>query len=360
MSLMATAHERQKYHFYTGREYYPALCERIKQTKAGDRVLLATLWVLPEEPPVAAVLKEARAAAKRGVEVILLTDAFMFLIRKGMVPGPTYFFGQKPVVVPKRFRERFEALRELERAGGKFMVINQPRRALAYPFKGRSHIKYSVVNDVVYIGGSNLSNSDFLDVMACWEDKHIADWLDQLTRNILRTGSILEAMKGEDQAITVDARTKLIVDAGAVGKSMILEKAFEVIDSAKEKLLITYQYFPEGVTAKHLVAAINRGVKLRAYYNHHSIHPKPLNIIYGTVAWKVRRKGPVEFSTHRLPRKHPDYLHAKVLANEKAVVLSSHNYSMTGVDYGTAEIGLISTDPVFVRGVVETIEKQLQ
>lgn len=359
MSSMATPSTEKKYHFYTGQEYYAALAKGIEQTKAGDRVLLATLWVLPREPLIAGVLQAAKAAARRGVEVILLTDAFTFLIKGGLHPGPSYFLGTKLRLMPKEFHRRFAALKELERAGGKYMIINQPRRPLVSPFQGRSHIKFSVVNDRVYLGGCNLGNSDFLDVMVGWEDKHIADWLDGFTRRILATGSVLKALDGQDQVVVVDNQTKLVIDAGKVNQSVILDKALAIIDEAKETLLITYQYFPHGVTIKHLAAATKSQVRLRAYYNHFSKHSAPLNLVYGILAWKTRRNGPAEFSTHRLSRQHPFYLHAKIVASEKAAVLSSHNYIDSGVKYGTAEIGLVSTDPDFVRAVTAAFDQQL-
>jgi phosphatidylserine/phosphatidylglycerophosphate/cardiolipin synthase-like enzyme len=138
-----------------------------------------------------------------------------------------------------------------------------------------------------------------------------------------------------------------------------MDRALEIIDAARTDLLLTCQFFPHGPTAKHMARAIDRGARLRAFYNHPMQHRAPLNALYGLAAWRVRRAGPFEFSKHRLPRKHA-YLHAKILTSERAALISSHNYMITGVQFGTAEIGLISTDPAFVRELNATLLRQLQ
>lgn len=348
-----------KYAFFTSAEYFTALKSRIDNAVAGDRVMLVTLRVRAEQPIIDDIVQSIYRAGKRGVQVTLLIDAYHFLIKEGAVPGPAFFFGSSMRVLPKFLKKRQQALDLLQSAGVSCKIINQPSRPLKNPFRGRSHIKYSVINNEVFIGGCNIGDPTFLDVMVSWQDEQIADWLCELGESFAATGRVSVALAGKDLEVPVDSRTSLLIDAGATDQSVIMDRALEIIDAAHEELLMTCQFFPHGPTARHLSAAIRHGVRLRAFYNHPMQHRVPLNILYGAAAWRVRQWGPIEFSKHRLPRKHP-YLHAKILTSEHAALLSSHNYMITGVQFGTAEIGLVSSDPTFVRTLNETLLRQLR
>lgn len=346
------------YTFLTSAEYFTTLKSRIDAAQAGDRIVLVTLRVRAEQPIIDDIVQSLYQAGKRGAHITLLIDAYHFLIKEGAVPGLAFFFGPGMRVLPKFLKKRQQALDLLQSAGVNCQIINQPSRPLKNPFRGRSHIKYSIINDEVFIGGCNIGDPAFLDVMVGWHDKQIADWLCELGDSFAATGRVSAALASKDLEVPVDSHTTLLIDAGATDQSVIMDRALGVIDGAQRELLMTCQFFPHGPTAKHMLAAVKRGATLRAFYNHPAQHRLPLNIIYGAAAWRVRQ-GPVEFSKHRLPRKHA-YLHAKILTSERAALLSSHNYMITGVQFGTAEIGLISTDPAFVRELNATLLRQLQ
>ena len=348
----------QDFSFYTSSEYYEHITEAIKRTESGDRVLLMSLWIRAHEAPIEAMLKAAIAAADRGVKVTLIVDAFTFLIKSGVKPGPAFYFGASSKYMPKVFQERLAMLDQIQKAGGRYAVINQPKRAFRNPFQGRSHIKFTVVNDEIFVGGCNLSNTNFLDVMVGWHNSTIADWLAGLAEKIMRTGNVAAALEGHDVRLSVDAHTDLVIDAGVPDQSLILEEALAMIAQARKKLLITFQYCPQGPTANALHEAHDRGVKLEAIYNHPGKHGAPLNIVFGGLAWYASRGRSAQLRAGRLTKQH-NYLHAKIIATEHGAILGSHNYMPPGVRLGTAEIALVSRDPSFADRASETLRRQL-
>lgn len=347
-----------KFNFYTSTEYYDYLAKKISHTRAGGRVVLVSLWLEVKHQSIQNIIDAAAAAAKRGVEVLVVVDAFTLLIKQGLLPGPAFFFGSEPPMVFESFRKRIDPLDQLRSSGAKGIIIHQPKHPLNNPFTGRSHIKFSVVDDEVFIGGCNLSNVDFLDIMVSWHDKQLADWLTDFTNDVASKGKVSKVV-AQDLNMPIDSKTTLLLDSGRANQSIIFDEALKVIDRAEETILISYQYFPHGKAADHLEKAHQRGVTLQVVYNHHSKHHKPLNLVYGITAWKTRQRKPAILFEGRLPKKH-DYMHGKLIASEKEAIVGSHNYMPSGVKWGTAEIAMHCSDPAFARKAINTLMQQVQ
>jgi cardiolipin synthase A/B len=344
--------------FYTSAEYYRALTEKIAEARPGTRISLATMVFGPGEPPLARLWDELCAAAQRGVRVHVMVDSITFMILEGAVPGPLFFFSKLPKRLPGAFRKRLAALERLRAAGGTYTVTNPPNSRLANPFAGRSHIKFAVINNLVFLGGCNLGHTQNLDIMVSREDARLATWLLTFEESVAAKISVVQALDGKDTGMATGDRTRLLVDAGAPGQSHIFEHALTLIDAAKERIILTCQYFPNDVTAKHLAAAHARGVDVQIIYNHPDKHPFPLNLLHHSVVLGEKRQRPAHFFTRQLPKPTP-YLHAKLLIADQTTMLGSHNYVQAGVTFGTAEIALLSTDPAFTAQALATLERQL-
>lgn len=350
----------QHYTFWTTREYFQTLKTRIEAAGAGDRIVLVTLRLKAEEPVIQDLIASLCAASQRGAAITVLVDAYHILVKDGAGEVPGLTLPRKPTSkrLPKFLRRRQDALEELRQAGVRCEVLNRPSKVMTSPFRGRSHIKFTIFNDEVFIGGCNLDDPAYLDVMVSWHDRHIADWLSALAESFADAGRVSTSLGGKDLEIPIDSHTSLLIDAGTTDQSVIMDRAFDIIDSARKRLLITYQFFPHGPVLERLSRAVNKGVKLRAFYNHPMQHKYPYSLLYGALSWQMRRTSAAEFSVDRLPRQHA-YLHAKVLTSEQTALISSHNYMITGVQLGTAEIGLVSTDAAFVRQLEKTLLQQL-
>jgi phosphatidylserine/phosphatidylglycerophosphate/cardiolipin synthase-like enzyme len=342
--------------FYSRAEYFKDLAKRVTKLKPGDRVALATMTFRPDEPLVCDLVEALRAAAKRGVDVLLAVDAHNFLINDRQQLGPLFFHRNIPERMPKNFRTKLEALELLAAHGGHYTITNIPKRAFTSPFSGRSHIKFAIINNRVYIGCCNLSHAEQLDIMTAWIDQKTADWLYDFAKQMLSYDGT-SFMQGTDIEVAVDDKSVILVDAGVRKQSIIFENALKLIDGAEKELLITCQYFPGGVTAQHLLAAHRRGVKVTIMYSPPHVHGHEA-LAHHLHIQRERLRLPKEFFVGQLPKSLPR-LHAKVLASEKAVIIGSHNFVSQGVTFGTAEIALLRQDPAFARNAVQALRRQL-
>ncbi len=103
--------------------------------------------------------------------------------------------------------------------------------------------------------------------MVRWNDKNTADWLYDTMTNVVETGNSRLDLE-TDKVFPIDDDSSLLVDAGMKNQSIIYDTALEVIDSAEENLLLVSQYIPSGEMGSRLYEAHNRGVEVKAYYNH--------------------------------------------------------------------------------------------
>jgi cardiolipin synthase len=345
------------FQFYTTPEYYADLIKRLAGAKPGERVIVVTMSFHFSHPDVRPLHTALCAAARRGVKVSLIVDAFGFIAAGPFQPGPLFFHANMPRRLHQPFQDDLDTLEELKAAGGRYAIINQPGRPFTSHIMGRSHLKFSVIGDRYYIGSANLSSYERLDMMVAADDAGVANWLAGLSERFISAGSVLAALPEGDISRSVGDNTTFYVDAGGRGRSLILEQALEFIDSAQEHVLITSQYFPGAITATHLLAAHERGVRVRIIYNHAGRHRWPSNWLHAFVNQAERLRLPAEFFAH--PYTSAGYLHAKLIATEQGAMMGSHNFIQAGVTFGTAEIAMRVRDPEFSRRAVAAITGQL-
>lgn len=343
--------------FYSHAEYYDDLVARISEAKAGDRVALATMAFEPDQPEVQKVLDALGAAAERGIRTSLAIDAYNFLSSDQRFPGPLFFYHKLPKRMPAEFRFKLHRLRTLHAQGVRYAITNKPSHVLTSPVAGRSHLKFAIINQRVYVGGCNLSSAKRIDMMLGWNDAKTADWLYAFANDMVDAEST-DFMQHIDRNFAVDAQSELLVDSGKRKQSIIFEHALCLIDQAEKEVLITCQYFPNSVTTRHLIAAYERGVRVKVIYNHPSKFPKPLNLLHHMVIARERTRTPAILFEQQLP-KHGHYLHAKIIATDKSAIIGSHNYVTAGVNFGTAEIALMRHNPDFSCNIIQALDQQL-
>jgi cardiolipin synthase A/B len=350
----------QTYTIYTAADYFDTITRQIAATKQGDRVALISMAFNPTEEPTKAVLHELTVAAARGVTVDFVTDAYTFIQDSHELPLGPIFWKHDPLEVkhPRLFFEKAKALKKLRAAGARYAIINEPTSWPSLPIAGRSHIKATVINDEVYVGGCNLEHTFQIDYMVRVRQPATAAWIYKLIRDIATRKSTLLALEQHDHSRRLDAQTTILVDAGIRGKSIILEEALQLIDEAREWLVITCQFFPDGVTAQHLEAARTRGVKLYSIYKNTSQNAPVWLAFHYAISAHERLRHHKDLFAGKLPKNHP-WLHAKLIATEQGAMIGSHNYVNAGVRFGTAEIALLRHDPAFAREAVSLLIPQL-
>ena len=83
----------QRYTLFNRPEYFDELVRRITAARAGEQVIVASFSLRPEYPEITAILEALQAAARRGVRVRLMVDAFNFIVSAGLTPGPLFLAG---------------------------------------------------------------------------------------------------------------------------------------------------------------------------------------------------------------------------------------------------------------------------
>lgn len=341
-------------------EYFSELDRRINAAKTGDRVALASMSLEHSEPGVNKILNSLNNAALRGVKTNLIIDAYSFMAGGNMLmPGPLFWHTQLPKHLGKNHSLKLKALENLKQSGGNYTITNRPTHRFTPPFKGRSHIKFATINDYLFIGNCNLDKEDQIDLMIGWQNTIAADWLYDFSQKIIDAGTVTESLGSKkDQELKLSADSWLLLDAGLPNQSIIFKESLKLIDSAQESIVFTCQYFPDKAILDHLVSAHNRGVDVKLIYNHPLNRSPGLAVAHYLNKAKSRLSRPGFLFEHQLPR-HSTYLHAKLLVTEKAVMIGSHNFVEAGVKFGTAEIALLSNDPLFSKRAIQAIEKQI-
>ena len=238
-----------------------------------------------------------------------------------------------------------ESLENLSKAGARvycFGKIGFP------PYKGRCHVKITVVDDVSYsFGGINFIDQtfDFADYMLMSEDPSIADCLEQLTERIGKNRPPL--LDGE---VPMGKSTHILFDGGRPKHSLIYERACELTARAKQVHLFS-QMTPSGQLAT-LLNETNSTI----YFN----RPEQMDAVASLgQAFDQQR--------YRINNQYKgqEYIHAKFMlfdlpGGKKALLSGSHNFSYRGVRYGTQEVALHSTNPKLWDSLYQFMQKHLK
>ena len=346
-----------RYQFCNRPAYFRQLATAIAQAGTGDRVGLATMVLDQRDPLVLDIIVELTAAAHRGAEIYFVVDALSFMLSGEPRQFGPLWYSRSLAAAPGLYGERFKLLENLRLAGGHYAVINQPRHRFSLPVAGRSHIKTAVINNRVYIGGHNLDSADRIDLMTFWDNHKTADIIFGFLQQVVAAGAVRKVYKS-DQRFKLSQTDDLLIDAGQRHTSLILDEALTLIDDSKDWLYMTCQYFPGGLTGRHLQAAMRRGVKVTLIFSPPKIHGAE-RLGHQLYEWAERLRLSPDLFTHKLPNDAPK-LHAKLIATEQGAIIGSHNYVDQGVWLGTAEIALLRRDPAFAKAAVQAIQTELK
>ncbi len=350
----------QNYQFFSTEDYFATLNQEIPRLQPGESLYLATMAFDARADLTRVLLRHLNDAARRGVVVRMIVDAFPFLLHDGVRPGPMYFGKGLDGRLKEPFAANYQLLDELKQSGGKFVIINRPSRPLKLPIGGRSHIKFAILNNQVFIGGCNLDSvyRPDIDIMVGWEDPQAAEWLRAMADKLMATGQARLALQDEDSCLPLDDQSALLVDAGVPRRSLIMRRAMSLIDEAQEYVFISCQYFPGQVTGQHLLAARRRGAKICIVYGHPDQHDWLNNKLQRLTNMAERWRLPADFFEHIVRHKN-GRIHAKLIATEKGAIVGSHNYISAGMRLGTAELALLTGDADLGRRAMDIIAGQL-
>jgi len=297
---------------------------------ARRRVCLTALTVSRDELTEGLVGALVDAAA-RGVDVRVSADVFTYVAGTASIIGAA-------VPSPRR-RDAARLERDLQEAGGTMRWLGAES---GLPFRGRTHTKLTVVDDVVWtFGGVNMDAAGVtnVDYMLRLDDAPLAE-----TLAALHDAIAAEAPRERMAAHVLDHQAgRVLIDGGRPGESAIYATALAWARQA-ERVLHVSQYCPTG--------PLGREVSRRAdglWFN----SPRHAAFANATlIASSMATTG------HRTRYRRDRYLHAKALVftmpdGERVAITGSHNFVCAGVRLGTREIALETRDP----RVIDQIER---
>ena len=295
--------------------------------------------IVRDDVETADLIDALKEAARRGVRVDVAADAFTYGDMGGIFV-PLSYRG-------KRRRESNRLATTLTEAGAHFTWLGALRWR---PFRGRTHIKFCVVDDVVYsFGGVNLYDKGVrnVDYMFKVEDAVLARRLAKVYK-ILRKSSL---RKRSHRSFAIRfGPNRVLVDAGRAGDSVIYERAC-ALARRSERIVLVSQYCPDGRLGRLL-----RQVPHEMYFNPPS-NASGLNALMIRIGMLLSR--------NRTLYRRPEYLHAKCLVfflddGTKAAITGSHNFAAGGVRLGTREIALYTVDPAVIDQLERFIDEQVR
>jgi hypothetical protein len=266
-----------------------------------------------------AVFTELKNALQRGVSVRILIDNY------------TRFMGLLNQVDKGRVRLKrtMTTLEELSALGARVYYFG---RIGLIPYKGRCHVKISVVDDEVFsFGGVNFTDEDFqrADYMLHTENRIYADCLEELVKRV--GGSQPPLGNGE---VEIDESSTIFFDGGKPHNSIIYEKACELTAQALKVHYVSH------MAPSSKLAHLLHETKAAIYTSRPEqlVAPNSWGQAYDLQKYRLTN------SYKKKTGLHAKFILFELPGGRRALLSGSHNFSYRGVAFGTQEIALYSTD----------------
>lgn len=305
--------------------YVKQATEEIK--RATKRIALITM-VIEHDQTTTELIDALCAAAERGVAVNVAADTFTYTEFQGSYIPSTH--RSERVRDARALQKRFEA------AGVHFQWLG---KLSMIAFTGRTHIKWCVVDDMVYsFGGVNLNTQSVNNTDFMFEVKNEA----LASRIIAEQDRIIQADKSGHAYRSHrfgDDDNMVLLDGGFLGDSIIYRRACHLAERSKHVLLVS-QYCPTGKLSRLL-----KKTDSALYFNHwtfsSSLNPGGFNRFVIRIGMLTSR--------HKTKYTRDSYLHAKFIIftlhnGTKVAITGSHNFVHAGVFLGTREVALETTN----------------
>lgn len=310
------------------KDYLADATARIHAARHRVRVIALTM---AHEEHTEAFIEALCAAARRGVDVHVAADTFTYMDLAGRFVPRRYLTAKR--------RASMDLARELTANGVGFDWLGQEG---GLPWRGRTHTKFCVVDDVVFTGGGvNLDNQGVtnVDYMLRIADHRLAD---DLSRVYERTKRANSRVTGFRSVALKYGKDHVLIDGGIPGDSIIYRRAVKYARKAQRIVLVS-QYCPTGELGRLIASRPHE-----LWFNPARNASNGNRIL---IAFSMLWTG------HRTLYKRKDYLHAKTIIfylkhGKRVAITGSHNFVRGGVSLGTREIALLTKDP----GVIDQLE----
>lgn len=207
---------------------------------------------------------------------------------------------------------------------------------------GRNHAKLLITDNFVALPCFNLGDTDYgrPDLAVLTTNPDIITPITELFH------AQHQGQQLTDSETICNSETSLFFDAGQRGKSLTLDRAVDIVNEAKSSVIFSSQIAPDGSLKTALENAHKRGVEVKPVVPEWQSITDPLIRISALLSLVKSTKCPLQI--YYAPR----WVHAKFIAADSNIALvGSHTFSTMGVQGGTAELNLLSTNPNLISGI---------
>lgn len=283
-------------------------------------------------------------ASEKGLHVKINIDYYSLLFVNASFSYLPLFNKEKERLRRDAIISRIQSIDELRRKNIDVQMLNKPTvLERLFPAKGRNHMKMVIVDDIAYMGGINFHEDNFKcdDFMVKISDPVIVRFL----KEIFLKNHHHEQL--HDITLQSDEKTTMLVDGGKPGSSIILSHAVNLIYSAQENIFLSTAFYPDGELVDAMHDAKKRGVKMTI------IVPSFKNVDGIAAAVNRTETFLMTIKGKKIPLlKNKRKMHSKcILVDGKKVLFGSHNFSKRGVQMGTVELAMESTETQLIANI---------
>jgi cardiolipin synthase A/B len=315
--------------------YADALVKDIVHAKS--RVILFS-HILGYDESTKPLITALCEAAERGVPVEVAGDVFTYGIMGG--------WKTTLVKTDRRIRALRIMAKKFKRSGVKFNWMGQLGPIL---FAGRMHLKWCVVDDMVYcFGGVNLYEDGLrhADYMFGSHDKELSDLIAKENKRIERDNRLGRVHRSYSFP---SLHGTVLIDGGKMGDSIIYTRACELAKQAKDITFVS-QYCPTGKLGKIMQ---EKGARL--YFS-------PWRLAHGTNRFLIHAS--MVSTGYKTLYQRSTFIHAKCIIytmpdGSKIALTGTHNFVRAGVALGTREIALETPDKHIIDQLEEFLTKHI-
>lgn len=299
--------------------------------------------------------------AKRGIDVRVNIDWYTTQQVEGAIPFLPALKKEERNKRKMIQAKNKDLLRRLRVNGVKVTITNSLGVVgEAFPplgYLARDHRKSFVVDETLWVGGLNLSE---LDLRAL-------DFVVKLTNPAVVTaitkqfGQVNEKRPRKDYLVDCDLNYRLLVDAGAPGKSLvrgtslIYQEALQMVKGSQKQITLVSQVVPDGSLLESLKTKAREGITVKIYTSSREAYRSFPPFERARRSYLRKTKG-----TNMQLFHHPERrVHAKLLLVDNEALLGSHNLTGLSIRTSTQELALHTRDPQLV-GQLQEFVRSLQ
>ncbi len=329
------------------RDYYQELMQRIPHVRERAHMMAMAFWADGATEPLIESL--ADCAANTDANVSLAADSFSRLMYNHL---PRWMLmGKMREASDGQWQRTKRLITRLEESGGQFKWLDTPsnlKKTLF--FLNTNHIKATILDDTVYLGGANITGKDLsesIDFMVRVESPELADILELV---------LFEQEDIERSDFVLHSRNigHIYFDSGKRNRSLIYETVNSLVAQAAEEVKLVTRFAPTGTLKRSLEQAQANGAEINCVY----LRQKDISWLYkglGRLGILQSRRLPARPQSDMSVEQYGP-LHAKLLIADDKLVVSSHNFTGAGVLLGTKELAVITENTKLVAQAHEAFD----